>query len=175
MTTVCRLGPSPKRDMPSRVYLYPAKAWCSSVGGEQPSVASDCQEGPHPDSISSWGVPGGRLTVFALHGSPCFSLPGFYLKQAVMDVHANRMANSCSLCLLRPGRSSECCSPLRGGHGHVQAWPCGFLPGPPLVCGLLMPLTHSDERLWTTEAFLKLCPAPLRLPENIYRAAGPGG
>lgn len=35
--------------------------------------------------------------------------------------------------------------PLRGGRGHVQACPCGFLPGPPLVCGLLMPLTHSGE------------------------------
>lgn len=36
---------------------------------------------------------------------------------------------------------------------------------------------HSliQERLWTAEAFLRLCPAPLRLPENIYRAAGPGG
>lgn len=64
---------------------------------------------------------------------------------------------------------------LRGGRGHVQAWPCGFLLGPPLVCRLLVPLTPSEERLWTAEALLKLCPAPLRLPENIYRAAGPGG
>lgn len=67
MTTVCRLGPSPKRDIPFRVYLYPAKAWCSSVGGEHPSVASDCQEGPHPDSVSSWGVPGGRGLPDSLH------------------------------------------------------------------------------------------------------------
>lgn len=43
-----------KRDFPFHIYLYLAKACCSSVGGEHPSGASDCQDRPHPDSVSSW-------------------------------------------------------------------------------------------------------------------------
>lgn len=64
---------------------------------------------------------------------------------------------------------------LKGGRGHVQACTCGFLLKPPFVCGLLMPPSPSEEGLWAMEAFLELCPAPLSLPQNIYRAARPGG
>ncbi|KAL6033749.1 hypothetical protein STEG23_007738, partial [Scotinomys teguina] len=39
--------------LPLHIYLYLAKACCSSMGGEHPSGASDCQDRPHPDPVSS--------------------------------------------------------------------------------------------------------------------------
>lgn len=50
------------------------------------------------------------IATFAFHGSQSFSLPDLYLKQSVMDVHANRKTNSWSPFIyaknLTPGETS---------------------------------------------------------------------